>query len=78
MFMDKHAACSCLVAFEAVVRQNIKTNLTVSLGLAENCIGSQSYRPSDILLSRKGLTVKVADTDAEGRLILADVMNWTQ
>ena len=56
----------------------IQINLTVSLGFAENFISSNSYRPSDIIQSRKGLTVKIADTDAEGRLVLADAMNWTQ
>ncbi len=78
MFLDKHAACSCFVAFEAIVKSQLKINVTVSLGFAENFISSNSYRPSDIIKSRKGLTIKIADTDAEGRLVLADAMNWTQ
>lgn len=78
MFLDKHAACSCFVAFEAIVKSQLKINVTVSLGFAENFISSNSYRPSDIIKSRKGLTIKITDTDAEGRLVLADAMNWTQ
>jgi len=43
----------------------------------ENSVGSNSYRPSDIITSHKGLTVDIGNTDAEGRLILADAMSWT-
>lgn len=41
-------------------------------------MGPESYRPSDILKSHKGLTVEIQNTDAEGRLILADAMSWVQ
>lgn len=37
-----------------------------------------AYRPMDIITSRKGLTVEIGNTDAEGRLVLADCMNWVQ
>ncbi len=46
--------------------------------MVENFVGSNSYRPSDIIVSRKGITVEIGNTDAEGRLVLADCMNWTQ
>lgn len=78
MFLDKQGACSVLAAFEQVVKEKLPVNLTCSVGLVENYIGPNSYRPSDIIKSRKGLTVKIDDTDAEGRLVLADAMNWTQ
>lgn len=42
------------------------------LALAENAIGSKAYKPMDIIRSRKGITVEVGNTDAEGRLALAD------
>ncbi len=48
------------------------------MGMVENFVGSNSYRPSDIIVSRKGITVEIGNTDAEGRLVLADCMNWTQ
>ena len=41
-------------------------------------MSSNSYRPLDIIRSRKGITVEIGNTDAEGRLVLADCMNWTQ
>lgn len=44
------------------------------LGLAENSLGSKSYRPGDIYKAKNGLTIEIHNTDAEGRLVLADVM----
>jgi len=41
-------------------------------------VSSNSYRPLDIIKSRKGIAVEIGNTDAEGRLVLADCMNWTQ
>ena len=46
--------------------------------MAENSIGDNAYRPSDIYTSLKGITVEISNTDAEGRLVLADCMTWTQ
>lgn len=48
------------------------------MGFVENSINENAYRPGDIIESRKGLTVEIGNTDAEGRLVLADVMHWTQ
>jgi len=61
-----------------VVEQNLSVNLTCTMAFAENFLGEEAYRPSDIIKSRKGLTVEIGNTDAEGRLILADAMTWTQ
>jgi len=57
MHNDKHGACSVLSAFEAAVKLKIKSNIVAVVGLAENFISSNSYRPLDIIKSRKGLTV---------------------
>ena len=46
------------------------------LPLVENSVSGKSMRPSDIFKSRKGIFVEVEDTDAEGRLILADVISY--
>lgn len=64
MFMDKCGAMACLAAFQAVVRLKLKINLTCSIGLVENFISDNAYRPSDIIKSRKGLTVEIGNTDA--------------
>jgi leucyl aminopeptidase len=78
MFMDKLGAMTVLASFQAVVKEKIPINLTCSIGLVENSINENAYRPSDIIQSRKGLTVEIGNTDAEGRLVLADCMHWTQ
>ncbi|HYO54420.1 leucyl aminopeptidase [Archangium sp.] len=46
------------------------------IGACENMPSGTSYRPSDILVSRSGKTVEITNTDAEGRLVLGDVMTW--
>ena len=78
MFMDKLGAMTVLSAFQTIVKLKVAINLTCSIGLVENSINENSYRPSDIIASRKGLTVEIGNTDAEGRLVLADCMHWTQ
>lgn len=47
------------------------------MAFAENAIGSNAYKPGDIVKSLKGLTVEVGNTDAEGRLVLADAITYT-
>ena len=71
-------AVATLAAFRAAVDFGLKVNLTATVGLVENFLSSTSYRPSDIIRSHKGLTVEIGNTDAEGRLVLADIMSWTQ
>ena len=57
---------------------DVKANVVGVIALAENSVGPEAYRPSDILTSLKGTTVHVNNTDAEGRLVLADAMTYTQ
>lgn len=64
MYLDKHGACSVFSAFESIVEQKVKINLTCSMGFVENFIADNSYRPSDIIKSRKGITVQIGNTDA--------------
>lgn len=78
MYLDKHGACSVFSAFQSIVDEKVKINLTCSMGFVENFLSDNSYRPSDIFKSRKGIMVEIGNTDAEGRLVLADCMNWTQ
>ena len=64
MHNDKHGACSVLSAFESAVKLKLKSNLVAVIGLAENFVSSNSFRPLDIIKSRKGLTVEIGNTDA--------------
>lgn len=76
MYLDKSGACSTLSAFKWALDMQFPINLTCTLALAENAIGSKAYKPSDILTSLKGYTVEIGNTDAEGRLCLADAMTY--
>ena len=78
MWFDKGGACTVLSAFKAAVELNLPINLACSLAFVENLTGSDCYHPSDIIKSYKGLTVEIGNTDAEGRLILADAMSYVQ
>lgn len=49
--------------------------LDAYLSLAENAVGSRAFRPGDVLVSRQGQTVEISNTDAEGRLVLADALD---
>lgn len=77
MHLDKSGACNVLAAFRGAVEMGLKINLTATLGMAENALSNMSYKPSDIITSHKGLTVEINNTDAEGRLVLADCLSWT-
>ena len=74
---DKDGGCAVLGAMHAIATV-IKPNRRV-VGLlvaAENSISDEAYRPDDILTFRNGVTVEVTNTDAEGRLVLADGLCW--
>lgn len=57
-----------------IVRHKLPVRLRVLIPAVENSISGDSFRPSDVIDSRKGITVEVGDTDAEGRLILGDAL----
>ncbi len=67
------AACALALA-SLLMSQNAPIQLRVLLPCVENSVDALSYRPGDVLRSRKGLTVEIGNTDAEGRLILADAL----
>ena len=62
------------IAFWAA-RSKLKVGLDVYLPLAENAIGGRAFRPSDVLIARNGSSVEIHNTDAEGRLVLADALD---
>src|SRR6185437_3259170 len=67
------AACALGLA-DLVMRLHVPVQLRVLIPAVENSVGGAAYRPGDVLRSRKGLTVEIGNTDAEGRLILADAL----
>ena len=76
MKKDMGGAASVLGLAQCIISFKLKVSLRVLIPIVENSISSQSFRPGDILVSRKGLTVEVNNTDAEGRLILADTLHY--
>jgi len=74
MKKDMGGAANILGLASAVVSAGLKVRLRVLIPIVENAIAGDSFRPGDVLTSRKGLTVEIGNTDAEGRLILADAL----
>lgn len=74
MKKDMAGAALALGLADLIMRMKLPLCLRVILPLAENAISGNAYRPSDVIQSRKGLTVEIGDTDAEGRLLLADAL----
>ena len=76
MKSDMTGAATVIGVIEAIAKQHAPVNITGIIGLAENMPDGASYKPGDILTSLSGQTVEVIDTDAEGRLVLADCLTY--
>jgi leucyl aminopeptidase len=74
MKSDMAGAAAVIEATIAAARLKLPITVTATVPMAENVVSGSSYRPSDILVMRDGRTVEVDNTDAEGRLILADAI----
>ncbi len=74
MKKDMGGAAHALALARLIMSAELPVRLYCCVPAVENAIGPNAFRPSDILKSRKGLTVEIDDTDAEGRLILADAL----
>ncbi len=74
MKKDMGGAANVLGLALMIMDAGLKLRLRVLIPIAENSVSGDSFRPGDILTSRKGLTVEIGNTDAEGRLILADAL----
>jgi leucyl aminopeptidase len=76
MKKDMGGAATVLGLAQMVMALNLPVRLRVIVPAVENAVSGNAMRPRDILTSRKGLTVEINNTDAEGRLILADALAW--
>jgi leucyl aminopeptidase len=74
MKKDMGGAACVLALAELLMGSGAPIQLRVLIPAVENSISGSAYRPGDVLRSRKGLTVEIGNTDAEGRLILADAL----
>jgi leucyl aminopeptidase len=76
MKMDMCGAAAVVGAFESVSRLNLKVNVIGLIPLVENMPDGNAMRPGDIIKGYSGISIEVANTDAEGRLILADALAY--
>jgi leucyl aminopeptidase len=78
MKSDMGGAAAVLGVLATVARLKMKLNVSVVIPTTENCIGSKSYKPGDVYVSYSGKSVEITDTDAEGRLVLADAIAYAK
>ncbi|MGE0254944.1 MAG: M17 family metallopeptidase [Alphaproteobacteria bacterium] len=74
MKKDMAGAAHALALGHLVMALGLRVRLRILVGAVENAISGNAFRPLDVLRSRKGLTVEVTNTDAEGRLVLGDCL----
>ena len=75
---DKSGAAAVIAAARTVARLAPQTPLMAVAPMVENMPGGNAQRPGDVVRAMNGMTVEVTNTDAEGRLILADAMTWAE
>ena len=78
MKMDKAGACAVLGMIKAASELKLDIEIHAFIGAVENMIGGDAYKPDDVLVTRSKKTVEVRNTDAEGRLVLCDVLDYAQ
>ncbi len=76
MKCDMAGAATVLAAMTAIARLKLPVNVVGLMGLVENMPGGNAFKLGDILTARNGVTIEVLNTDAEGRLVLADVLSY--
>ena len=76
MKKDMGGAAVMLAVAEMVMRARLPIRLLVLIGAVENAISGHAMRPMDVLPTRKGLRVEIGNTDAEGRLVLCDLLQF--
>lgn len=78
MRADMGGAAAALGLIQAAATIKLKANIAVVVPTTENAIDAHSYKPGDVYRSHAGKTVEITNTDAEGRLILADALSYGQ
>ncbi|MEE4189850.1 MAG: leucyl aminopeptidase family protein [Roseobacter sp.] len=78
MKKDMGGAANVLGLAHMIMSQPLSIRLRILIPAVENAVAGNAFRPGDILMSRKGLTVEINNTDAEGRLVLADALAYAE
>lgn len=74
MKKDMGGAAAMMATAEMVMAAGLPVRLLLLVGAVENAVSGASFRPLDVIRTRKGLSVEIGNTDAEGRLVLADLL----
>ncbi|MBR1825247.1 MAG: leucyl aminopeptidase [Alphaproteobacteria bacterium] len=78
MKQDMAGAAAMVATMKSLALQKAKRNVVAVVGLVENMPSGTAYRPGDVIKSMSGQTVEIVNTDAEGRLVLADCLTFIQ
>ena len=78
MKMDMSGAANVLGIMNVLAELKVKKNVVGVMACAENAVSDRAYKPGDVFTSYSGLTVEIGNTDAEGRLVLADALSFTE
>ncbi len=78
MKADKSGGAAVMGIMKAIAQMNLPIEVHGFVGAVENMIGGDAYKPDDVLVAKNGKTIEVRNTDAEGRLVLADVLCYAQ
>ncbi len=78
MHMDMSGGAAVIAALVAVARLGVRANVVGIIPAVENMPSGSSYRPGDILRSMSGKTIEITNTDAEGRVVLADALTYAK
>ena len=78
MKCDKSGGAAVLGIMNAITSLNYEYEVHGIIGAVENMIGGDAYKPDDVLVAKNGTTIEVRNTDAEGRLVLADCLCYAQ
>ncbi len=78
MKSDKSGGSAVLGIMNAVAKMKLPIEVHGIVGAVENMIGGDAYKPDDVLVAKNGKTIEVRNTDAEGRLVLADCLCYAQ
>ncbi len=78
MKSDKSGGAAVIGIMKAIAELDLPIEVHGFVGAVENMIGGDAYKPDDVLVAKNGKTIEIRNTDAEGRLVLADVLCYAQ
>jgi leucyl aminopeptidase len=76
MKKDMGGAATMMTVAELIMARRVPVRLVLLVGAVENAVSAAAFRPGDVIRTRKGLSVEIGNTDAEGRLVLADLLTF--